>query len=83
MNGFNQIDALSQFLFSYASNYSVSWVQVNQFRLKLNATHQALVYIDIRILGGIVHTVKKSTEFLSDVSEETGLKMDCDEPRTR
>jgi hypothetical protein len=62
MNGFNQIDALTQLLFIYASNDSVSLGQINQFGLKLNATHQVLVYIDIGILGGNIHTVKKSTE---------------------
>jgi hypothetical protein len=30
--------------------------------LKLNGTHQLLVYVDINTLGGSVLTIKKNTE---------------------
>jgi len=32
--------------------------------LKLNGAHQLLVYADVNILGGSVHTVEKNTEAL-------------------
>jgi hypothetical protein len=38
---------------------------VNQDGLKLNDTHQPLVYADdVRILGGSIHTIKKNAEAL-------------------
>jgi len=45
--------------FSSALDYAIRRVQVNQDGLKLNGTHQLLVSIDVNILGGSVHTVKK------------------------
>ena len=49
-------------------------VQVNQDGLKLNGTHQLLIYAaDVNILGGGVHTVEKNTEALVVASKETGL----------
>ena len=37
----------------------VRGIQVNQYGLNLNVRHQFLVYADVNILGGSVHTVKK------------------------
>jgi hypothetical protein len=42
-NGLKQADALSPLLFSLAFCYAVRRVQVNQYRLKLNGTHQSLI----------------------------------------
>ena len=54
-NGLNQGDALSPFPFSCAVEYAIRRVQVNQDGLKLNGTHQLLVYADdVNILGGSV-----------------------------
>ena len=43
--------------------------------MKLNGTHQLLVYADdVNIPGGSIHTIRKSTEALVKATKETGLK---------
>ena len=61
-NGLKDGDALSPLLFSFTLEYAIRRVQVNQVGLKLNGTHQFLVYADG--LGGSNHTIQKSTEAL-------------------
>jgi hypothetical protein len=46
--------------------------------LKLNGTHQLLVYADdVNILGESVHTVKKDTQSLLVCSKEIGLEVNA------
>jgi len=62
-NGLKQGDALSPLLFNFVLEYTIRRVQVNQDGLKLNGTHQLLVYADdLNILGGSVHTVEKNAQ---------------------
>jgi hypothetical protein len=43
--------------------------------LKLNRTHQLLVYTDdVRLLGDNIDTMKKNTETIIDASKEVGLE---------
>jgi len=62
-DGLIQRDALSSLLFNFASNCATRRVQVNQDGMKLNGTHQLLVYVDdVNIMGGSIHTIKKNAE---------------------
>jgi hypothetical protein len=68
-NGLIQEDALSSLLFNFALQYAITKIQENQVRLKLNGTHQMLVYgDDVNLQGENIDTVRKNTETLIDSS---------------
>jgi len=59
---------------SFALEYFIRRVQVNQDSLKLNGTHQLLAYADdVNILGGSVHTVKENAKALVLATKKIGL----------
>ena len=77
-NVLKQDDAISQFLLNLALVYAIGTVQVIQDGLKLNGTHQLLVYADdVNILGRSIHTIKKDTGALVVASMETGLEVNA------
>jgi hypothetical protein len=48
--------------------------------LKLNGTHQLVIYADdVNILGRSIHTIKESTKSLVVASKEIGLAVSADE----
>ena len=76
--GLKQGDVLRPLLFNFALEYAISRVQVNQDDLKLNGTHQLLVYADdVNILGGRVHAMEKNTEALVVATKENGPEFKC------
>jgi hypothetical protein len=50
---------------SFALEYAIAKIQVNQDGLKLNGTYQILIYAyDVNLSGGSVYTAKKNTDAL-------------------
>ena len=77
-NGLKQGDAISPLLFNSALEYTIRRVQVNQDGLKLNGTHQLLVYADnVNILGGSVHNIKEKAKATVVAGKEIGLGSKC------
>jgi hypothetical protein len=75
-------DALSPLLFSFPLVYAIRRVQVIQDGMKLNGTHQLLVYADdVNILGGSAHTVKENAEGLIVARKENGLEVSADKTK--
>ena len=59
--------------------YAIRRVQVNQKGVKLNGTHQMIVYADdVNILGGSVQIIKKNTEAVVIASNEVDPKLNAD-----
>jgi hypothetical protein len=65
-------------LFNLALEYAIRRVQVNKDGLKLNGTHQLLIYADdVNILGGSTRLLKENTEALVVAGKEIGLRSNC------
>ena len=77
-NGLEQGDALTPLFLNFALQYAISRDQVHQDGLKPEGAHSLVVYADdVNRLGRSVHTIKKNTEALVVVSQETGLKVNA------
>jgi hypothetical protein len=81
-NGLKQGDALSPLLFNFALEYAIRKVEANQKGLKLNETHQLLVYVnDVDILGGSIHTIRKNTNALLIASKEISSEVNAEKTK--
>jgi hypothetical protein len=81
-NGLKRGGALLPLLLNFALEYAIMRVEVNQDGLKLNGTHQLLVYADdVNILGGSIHTIKENTDAVVLASKETGLEVNADKTK--
>jgi hypothetical protein len=69
-NGLNEEDAILSLLFKFTSEYAIRKVYKNYVGLKLNGTHELLIYADVNLLRDniVVGTTKKNTETLNDTS---------------
>jgi len=69
---------------SYALEYAIRRVQVNQDGLKLNGTHQLLAYADdVNILGGSICTLYENAEALVAATRENRLEVSTDKTKYR
>jgi hypothetical protein len=67
-------------VFNFALEYAIRKVQVNQVGLKLNGTHQQLVYSDnVNLMGDNTDTIKKNTQ--TDTSKEVGLEVNTEKSK--
>jgi hypothetical protein len=81
-NGLKQGDALSSLLYNVASEYVIRKVQENQVGLKLNGTHQLLVYADdVSLLGDNIDTIKKNTQTSFDAIKEVGIEVNTEKSK--
>jgi hypothetical protein len=73
-----QGDALWPLLFSSALEYSIGKVQENEVGLKLNGTHQLLVYDDdLNLLDDNIGIVNKKTKALIVTGKEISLDVNA------
>jgi hypothetical protein len=78
-NGLKQGDALLPLFFNFTLEYANRKVNESQMGLKLNGTHQFLVYDDhVNLLGDNINTIKENTDDFIDASKEVGLEVNAE-----
>jgi len=81
-NGLKQGDALPPLLLNFALEYAIRRIQVNQDGLKLNGTHQLLVYADDVIYWEEAYILyRKNAEVSIVASKESGLEVNADKTK--
>jgi len=80
-NGSKQ-DVLSPLIFNFVLAYAIRRFQISQDGLKLSGARQLLVCANASsVLGGSVHTIKRTAEALIVASKETELKVNADKTK--
>ena len=83
-NGLIKGDALTSLIFKFTLQYAIESIQAKHEGLKLNDTHQLLVFAhQVNTMGGNIHTIKKTKEALAVASKETGLEVDAQKTASR
>jgi hypothetical protein len=68
--------------FNFALEYAIRKVQEIQVGLKLNGTHQLLVYADdMNLLSDNIDATKKNMKTLIDASNEVGLEVNTEKTK--
>jgi hypothetical protein len=81
-NGLKQGDALSPLLLNFVLGYAIRKVQETQVGMKLNGTHQLLLYTeDVNLLGDNIDAIEKSTETIIDASKEVHLEINVEKTK--
>jgi hypothetical protein len=81
-NSLKQGDALSPLLFNFALECTIRKFQENQMGVKLDETHQPLVYAEyVNLLGDKINTVQKKRETLIDAFNEVGLEVNAEKTK--
>jgi len=76
-------NVLSSLFFNLVIDSAIVRVQTNQYGLKLNGTHQLLVYADaVDILGGNLRTIKENAKASIMASKESELHVNGDKLNT-
>ena len=79
-NGLKLGDALSPLPLNFALECVIRSFQVKQGGLKLNSTHQLLIFADdVNILGGNLRTIEGKNLLVA--SKEIGMKTNADKPK--
>jgi hypothetical protein len=75
-------NGLTTLFFNFALEYVIRKIQENLVGLKLNGTHQLLVYVnDVNLLGYYIHTIQKITEALTGANKETGIEVNAEKTK--
>jgi hypothetical protein len=70
----NKLDSLSPLIFNFALEYAIRKAQEDKVGLKLNGTHQLLIYADdVNHLEDNIDTIKKKKETLIEDSKKFDL----------
>jgi hypothetical protein len=77
-NGLKEGHVLSPLLFNFSLEYAIRKIQENRVGLKLNWTHQLLVYgDDVNLMGDNTGTIKRNTETITDAIKKFGLQVNA------